>query len=271
MSASTPAPGPTPGLAPPTPVPDRRRRLLILGICCMSLFIVGLDSTIVNLALPSIRSDLSASVAKLQWTIDAYTLVIASLLMVSGSTADRVGRRRTFQVGLVLFGVGSLLCGFAQSVDQLIVFRMLQAIGGSMLNPVAMSIITNTFTAPRERAQAIGVWGGVVGLSMAVGPVEERVGARLGRAHPEQQQAGQQQVGPGLVDHGLDGDADRDRGGGDATEEEQAPADRGGLSAQLLMFEPEDESEAGPGIGYTRVGEGNEAQRHDVPKGGIEG
>jgi len=145
--------------------------LLVLGICCLSLFIVGLDSTIVNLALPSIRSDLGASVAKLQWTIDAYTLVIASLLMVSGSTADRVGRRRTFQVGLVLFGVGSLLCGFAQSVDQLIVFRMLQAIGGSMLNPVAMSIITNTFTAPRERAQAIGVWGGVVGLSMAVGPV----------------------------------------------------------------------------------------------------
>jgi EmrB/QacA subfamily drug resistance transporter len=149
----------------------RRRRLLVLGICCLSLFIVGLDSTIVNLALPSIRSDLSASVAKLQWTIDAYTLVIASLLMVSGSTADRVGRRRTFQVGLVLFGVGSLLCGFAQSVDQLIAFRMLQAIGGSMLNPVAMSIITNTFTVPRERAQAIGVWGGVVGLSMAVGPV----------------------------------------------------------------------------------------------------
>jgi EmrB/QacA subfamily drug resistance transporter len=149
----------------------RRRRLLVLGICCLSLFIVGLDSTIVNLALPSIRSDLTASVAKLQWTIDAYTLAIASLLMVSGSTADRVGRRRTFQVGLVLFGVGSLLCGFAQSVDQLIVFRMLQAIGGSMLNPVAMSIITNTFTVPRERAQAIGIWGGVVGLSMAVGPV----------------------------------------------------------------------------------------------------
>ncbi len=137
----------------------------------MSLFIVGLDVTIVNLALPSIRSELHASVAKLQWTIDAYTLVLASLLMVSGSTADRVGRRRTFQAGLVLFGLGSLLCGFAPTVDLLIVFRMLQAIGGSMLNPVAMSIITNTFTDPRERAQAIGVWGGVVGLSLAIGPV----------------------------------------------------------------------------------------------------
>ncbi len=137
----------------------------------MSLFIVGLDVTIVNLALPSIRSELHASVAKLQWTIDAYTLVLASLLMVAGSTADRVGRRRTFQAGLVLFGLGSLLCGFAPTVDLLIVFRMLQAIGGSMLNPVAMSIITNTFTDPRERAQAIGVWGGVVGLSLAIGPV----------------------------------------------------------------------------------------------------
>ncbi|WP_020390620.1 MFS transporter [Kribbella catacumbae] len=150
---------------------SRRRRLLVLAICCMSLFIVGLDATVVNLALPSIRSELNASVSKLQWTIDAYTLVIASLLMLSGSTADRIGRRRTFQAGLVLFGLGSLACGFAPTVDLLIAFRMVQAIGGSMLNPVAMSIITNTFTDPRERAQAIGVWGGVVGLSMSVGPV----------------------------------------------------------------------------------------------------
>lgn len=119
----------------------------------------------------AIRSDLDASVSKLQWTIDAYTLVIASLLMLSGSTADRIGRRRTFQAGLVIFGIGSLLCGIAPTIDLLILFRMLQAVGGSMLNPVAMSIITNTFTDPRERAQAIGVWGGVVGLSLSVGPV----------------------------------------------------------------------------------------------------
>ncbi|TDD29878.1 DHA2 family efflux MFS transporter permease subunit [Kribbella turkmenica] len=149
----------------------RGRRLLVLGICCLSLFIVGLDSTIVNLALPAIRADLDADISKLQWTIDAYTLVLAGLLMVSGATADRVGRRRTFQAGLVIFGIGSLLCGFAPTVGLLIAFRVLQAVGGSMLNPVAMSIITNTFTDPRERAQAIGVWGGVVGLSMAVGPV----------------------------------------------------------------------------------------------------
>lgn len=148
-----------------------RHRYLILAICCMSLLIVSLDNTIVNIALPSLRTDLHASVSGLQWTIDAYTLVLASLLVLSGSTADRVGRRRTFQTGLALFSVGSLLCSLAPSLGWLIAFRMMQAIGGSMLNPVAMSIITNTFTEPRERARAIGVWGAVVGFSMALGPL----------------------------------------------------------------------------------------------------
>jgi EmrB/QacA subfamily drug resistance transporter len=148
-----------------------RRRTLILAICCMSLFIVGLDNTIVNVALPSMQRELHASVSGLQWIVAAYTLVLASLLMLSGSTADRVGRRRTFQVGLALFTLGSLLCSLAPSLGALIGFRMVQAIGGSMLNPVAMSIITNTFTERTERARAIGIWGGVVGLSLALGPV----------------------------------------------------------------------------------------------------
>jgi EmrB/QacA subfamily drug resistance transporter len=147
------------------------RKPLVLAICCLSLFIVGLDATIVNLALPSIRRELDASVTGLQWTVDAYTLVLAALLVLSGSTADRLGRRRTFQVGLVLFSAGSLLCSIAPTVGLLIAFRMVQAVGGSMLNPVAMSIITNTFTERRERARAIGAWGGVVGLSMAAGPL----------------------------------------------------------------------------------------------------
>lgn len=146
-------------------------RYLVLGICCLSLFIVGIDSTAVNLALPSISDDLHASPSQLQWVVDAYTLVLASLLMLSGSMGDRLGRRRVFQTGLVLFGIGSLLCSAAPTPELLIGARMLQAIGGSMLNPVAMSIITNTFREPRARAQAIGVWGGVVGLSMALGPV----------------------------------------------------------------------------------------------------
>ena len=137
----------------------------------MSLFIIGLDSTIVNVALPSIGRELHSSVSGLQWTIDAYLLVLASLLMFAGSTADRIGRRRTFQAGLAVFTAGSLLCSLAPGLGWLIAFRMIQAVGGSMLNPVAMSIITNTFTDRRERAQAIGVWGGVFGLSMALGPV----------------------------------------------------------------------------------------------------
>ncbi|NBH07170.1 MFS transporter [Amycolatopsis sp. SID8362] len=152
-------------------MPQLVRPRVVLAVCCLSLFIVGLDNTIVNLALPSIRHELGASVASLQWTIDAYTLVLASLLMLAGSTADRIGRRRTFQTGLALFSLGSLLCGVAPNVGTLIAFRALQAVGGSMLNPVALSIVTNVFTEPRERARAIGVWAGVVGLSMAVGPV----------------------------------------------------------------------------------------------------
>jgi EmrB/QacA subfamily drug resistance transporter len=145
--------------------------MLVLLICCSSLFMVSMDNTIVNVALPSIRRELDASLSGLQWTIDAYTLVIASLLMFSGSTADRIGRRRTFQVGLATFTLGSLLCSVAPGLGWLVAARVVQAVGGSMLNPVAMSIITNVFTEPRERARAIGVWGAVVGLSMGVGPI----------------------------------------------------------------------------------------------------
>lgn len=137
----------------------------------MSLLIVSLDNTVLNVALPSIEKDLHTTLADMQWTIDAYTLVIASLLLLAGSTADRVGRRRVFKTGLVIFTLGSALCSVAPNLELLVVFRIVQAIGGSMLNPVAMSIITNTFTEPRERARAIGVWGAVIGISFAAGPL----------------------------------------------------------------------------------------------------
>ncbi|MFF7384157.1 DHA2 family efflux MFS transporter permease subunit [Streptomyces griseoluteus] len=150
---------------------SHRRRMLVLSICCMSLLIVSLDNTALNVALPSMQRELHATTSGLQWTIDAYTLVLASLLMLAGSTADRIGRKRVFMAGLVIFTAGSLLCSLAPNLELLVVFRMVQAVGGSMLNPVAMSIITNTFTDPRERARAIGVWGAVVGISMAAGPL----------------------------------------------------------------------------------------------------
>lgn len=148
-----------------------RRRQLVLAICCLSLFIVGLDVTIVNVALPTIQHDYNASLSGLQWIMDAYTLVLASFLMLAGSTADRLGRRRIFRIGLILFTLGSLACSLAPSLEWLVGARILQALGGCMLNPVAMSIVTNTFTDPKERARAIGVWGAVFGLSMACGPV----------------------------------------------------------------------------------------------------
>jgi EmrB/QacA subfamily drug resistance transporter len=149
----------------------RRRRLLVLAVCSMSLLLVGLDATIVNVALPAIQDSLGSSLSGLQWTVDAYTLVLASLLMLAGSTADRLGRRRVFQAGLAVFSIGSLLCALAPSLDLLVAFRVIQAIGGAMLTPVAMSIVRNVFEDPRERAQAIGVFAAMFGISMALGPV----------------------------------------------------------------------------------------------------
>ena len=150
---------------------EDRYRWAVLATCCLSVFMAGLDTTIVNVALPSIQHALHASVSGLQWTIDAYTLVIACQLMLSGSLADRFGRRRVFQIGLATFSLGSLACSLAPTLGWLIAFRGLQAIGGSMLNPVAMSIIANTFTNQAGRAKAIGMWGSVAGLSLASGPV----------------------------------------------------------------------------------------------------
>jgi EmrB/QacA subfamily drug resistance transporter len=144
---------------------------LVLGTCCLSLLLVTMDVTIVNVALPAIRKDLGASVGGLQWSIDGYTVVVACFLMLAGSLGDRLGRKRVFQVGLTLFSAGSLLCSLAPSTEALVAFRVVQALGGAMLNPVAMSIIVNTFTDPRDRARAIGVWGAVFGVSMAIGPV----------------------------------------------------------------------------------------------------
>jgi MFS family permease len=149
----------------------RRRRFLVLTICCASIAVVVMDISIVNVALPAIRRDLHASVSGLQWTVDAYTLVLAGFLVLAGSTADRAGRRRVFQIGLAAFGLGSLLCSLAPGTGWLIAARALQATGGTMLNPVAMSIIASTFPEPAERARAIGVFGSVSGLSLALGPI----------------------------------------------------------------------------------------------------
>ncbi|MFJ8912780.1 MFS transporter [Amycolatopsis sp. NPDC102389] len=146
------------------------RRWTVLAVCAAAMFLVGLDTTIVNVALPGIGRGLGAGTRGLQWVIDAYTVVFASLLITSGALADRFGRRRVFQLGLVTFGVASVLCAVAPSLGFLVAARVLQGAAASMLSPVALGIVVNVMTDPRERAKAIGIWASVFGLSMAAGP-----------------------------------------------------------------------------------------------------
>ena len=153
-------------------VPQRQQHpRVILAICCLSLFIVTLDATVTNVALPTIGKELHAGVTRLQWTLDAYTLTLASLLVLAGSSADRLGRKRVFRIGLVVFGLGSLACSAAPSDGFLIAARVLQALGGTMLNPVSLSIITNAFQEKKARAGALGVWGAISGVSLGFGPL----------------------------------------------------------------------------------------------------
>lgn len=143
----------------------------MLAVCCLSMFLVGLDTTIVNVGLPAIGHGLGVGTHGLEWTVDAYTLVLAALLITAGALADRFGRRRVFRTGLVVFAAASLVCAVAPSVEVLIAARAAQGIGASMLSPVALAIVVNAMPDPKERAQAIGIWASVFGLSMAAGPV----------------------------------------------------------------------------------------------------
>ncbi len=145
------------------------RPTLVLMTCCLSLFVTSMDVTIVNVALPTIQHEFAASTPQLQWTVDAYSLVVASGLLLSGSMADRFGRRRIFQLGMAAFSLGSICCALATTVHALVLCRMVQAIGGTMLTPVAIAIITNTFTQPAARARAVGIWGAVFGIAMGAG------------------------------------------------------------------------------------------------------
>jgi EmrB/QacA subfamily drug resistance transporter len=148
-----------------------RHRGTALGICCISVLLVGIDMTAVNVALPSIGREFHTGASGLSWTIDAYTLVLAAFLMFSASAADRFGRKRVFRTGLVTFVAGSALCAVAPDLGWLVGFRMIQALGGSMLNPVAMAILSHLYPERAQRARAIGVWAGAIGLALALGPV----------------------------------------------------------------------------------------------------
>src|ERR1700730_1779400 len=148
---------------------DARKRWFALAVIVAAQFMVVLDVAIVNVALPSIKTDLHFSQESLQWVVTAYSILFGGVLLLGGRLADLLGRRRLFVVGLRLFTVSSLLDGLAWSEGSLIAFRSLQGLGAAMLSPAALSILTTTFEEGRERNRALGIWGAVAGSGGAAG------------------------------------------------------------------------------------------------------
>ena len=172
-------------------VASPNRKWLALALLSLVQFIVVLDIAIVNVALPSIQADLGFSQENLQWVISAYALVFGGFLLLGGRTADLVGRRRVFMLGLVAFAIGSLLCGLAWSEASLIGARAIQGLGAATISPAALAILMTTFAEGRERNIALGVWGAVGGFGAAAGVLLggiltdlARVGVDLLRQHP---------------------------------------------------------------------------------------
>src|SRR3954463_14769256 len=147
------------------------RRWWSLAVLCMTLLVITLDNTILNVAIPSLVRDLQASTSQLQWIIDGYTMVFAGLLLTMGSIGDRFGRKGALMVGLAIFGAGSVLSGLATSANMLMITRASMGIGGALIMPATLSLLTNIFHDPRERGRAIGAWAAVAGASGALGPV----------------------------------------------------------------------------------------------------
>ncbi len=148
-----------------------RRRWLILAVLAASVFLVVVDNTIVNVALPTLNRELDASISELQWIVDAYALVFAGLLLLGGGIGDRFGRKGAMQIGLVVFGVAAVLGSVSTTTLQLILSRGAMGIGAALVFPATLAILTNVFTDPTERAKAIGVWSAVSGLAVAFGPI----------------------------------------------------------------------------------------------------
>jgi EmrB/QacA subfamily drug resistance transporter len=151
-------------------VSEANRKWWTLGALCFSLFMIMLDNTVVNVALPAIQKDLRIGLSQLEWTINAYTLSFAVLLLMGGKLADFVGRKRVLLVGLVIFTIASLVCGLATTGGTLIAARAVQGLGAALMMPSTLSIIPATFP-PRERGTAVGIWAGVSLLALAIGPL----------------------------------------------------------------------------------------------------
>ena len=153
-----------------TPERIQARRWSTLGVLCLSLLVVVVDGSIVNVALPTLVRHLHASTSGLQWVVDAYTLAVAGLLLTLGSLGDRIGRHRTLAGGLVVFALGSALAAMSTSAGELVASRVVMGIGAAAVMPATLSILTNVFTVPAERAKAIAMWSAVAGLGVVVGP-----------------------------------------------------------------------------------------------------
>jgi EmrB/QacA subfamily drug resistance transporter len=151
-------------------ITDDNRKWWTLGAMCFALFMIMLDNTVVNVALPSIQRDLDASISGLEWTINGYTLSFAVLLATGGRLGDIFGRRRMFIVGVVIFAVSSATAGLAQNSTDLVLSRVVQGVGAALMMPATLSIVTHAFP-PEERGKAMGTWAGVSALALAVGPV----------------------------------------------------------------------------------------------------
>ena len=147
------------------------RRWVILGVLCVSLLIIVIDNTILNVAIPSLIRDLDASNSQIQWIIDSYVIVFAGLLLTTGSMSDRFGRKGALQAGLVLFALGSIASASVDTANQLIFTRAFMGIGGALIMPSTLSILTNVFRDPKERGRAIAIWAGFSGVAVALGPM----------------------------------------------------------------------------------------------------
>jgi EmrB/QacA subfamily drug resistance transporter len=147
------------------------RRWQILAVLCVSLFVIVMDNTIVNVALPTLARELDAGTSSLQWIVDAYTLVFAGLLLAAGGLGDRFGRKGALLAGLALFGAFSAAGAFASSTGQLISARAVMGVGAALIFPTTLAIVVNVFTEPRERAAAIGIWTAIAGVGVALGPI----------------------------------------------------------------------------------------------------
>ena len=147
------------------------RRWLALGVLCASLLAIVVDNTIVNVALPTLARDLGADIGELQWVVDAYTLVFAGLLLLTGALGDRFGRRRMLLIGLAVFGAASTWAAYSSSVDGLIAARAVMGAGAALIMPATLSLLVSVFTDTRERSMAVGIWAATAGLGVALGPV----------------------------------------------------------------------------------------------------